>query len=350
MKESYWKLRARLQAAGLWPQGWIARGACYSLGLAVTLFILEMLLKLLAPKWSDSLGGWVKFLVFDAALLFSVVAFRWLKRKILWRLRNRLIVTYVFIGMIPAALLVAMGFITIYLLAGQFSNFVVTSEINGQLRSMYAVNAAVSNELAARIEKGEIPSAYSLSGLKKRDRAWERRRVCAWHGARVLPLSSAAESVSLVPFPGFFNKGNTRYAMAIREGLPFKEIVRDKGGLYLRVATVFAVGQDTLTVVTSEPLDKELVGDIAANLGEITLYASGFGSEPTWNTHVSVRQSSNHAVRALWSPLRFFGKFREGHRDHPAGDSYLLCADRTDRADYRYAHDSDGHRRGRSAL
>src|SRR6266446_1022327 len=219
MKESYWKLRARLQAAGLWPQGWIARGACYSLGLAVTLFILEILLKLLAPKWSDSLGGWVKFLVFDAALLFSVVAFRWLKRKILWRLRNRLIVTYVFIGMIPAALLVAMGFITIYLLAGQFSNFVVTSEINGQLRSMYAVNAAVSNELAARIEKGEIPSAYSLSGLKKRDRAW--------HGARVLPLSSAEESVSLVPFPAFFNKGDNRYAMAIREGLPFKEIVRD---------------------------------------------------------------------------------------------------------------------------
>ncbi len=67
MKKSYWKSRARLQAAGLWPQGWVARGACYSLGLALALFALEMLLKLIAPKWSDSLGGWVKFLVFDAA-------------------------------------------------------------------------------------------------------------------------------------------------------------------------------------------------------------------------------------------------------------------------------------------
>jgi sigma-B regulation protein RsbU (phosphoserine phosphatase) len=271
-----------MQAAGLWPQGWIARGACYSLGLAVALFALEMLLKLIAPQWSDSLGGWVKFLVFDAALLFSIGAFRWLRRRILWRLRNRLIVTYVFIGVIPAALLVAMGFITIYLFAGQFSSFVVTSEINGQLRSMQAVNAAVSNEVAARIEKGETVAADSLSGLKKRDRAWERRRVCAWHGTRLLPFSSTAESASVVSFPAFFTKNDNRYARVLHQGQPFKEIVRDKGNLYLRVATVFPVGRDALTVVTSEPLDRELLGDIAATLGEITLYASGFGSEPTF--------------------------------------------------------------------
>ena len=118
MREFYWKLRARMLAAGLWPQGWIARGACYSLGLAVALFALEILLKLVAPAASDSLGGWVRFLVFDAAVLFSILAFRWLKRKLLWRLRNRLIVTYVFIGVIPAVLLVAMAIITIYLFAG----------------------------------------------------------------------------------------------------------------------------------------------------------------------------------------------------------------------------------------
>ena len=81
MKKFYWTLRERMLTAGIWPQGWVARGACYSLGLAVGLFVLEMLLKLVAPKASDSLDGWVKFLVFDAALLFSILAFRWLKRK-----------------------------------------------------------------------------------------------------------------------------------------------------------------------------------------------------------------------------------------------------------------------------
>src|ERR1700678_4410268 len=186
MRESYWKLRERMLAAGVWPQGWIARGACYSLAFAIGLFALEMLLQLINPKWGDSVGGWVKFLVFEAAVLFSIVAFRWLKRKLLWRLRNRLIVTYVFIGVIPAALLVTMAIVTIYLFAGQFASFVVTSEINSQLRSLQAVNAAVSNELASHIEKGESPAVESLAGLKKRDRAWGRRRVAAWQGTRLV--------------------------------------------------------------------------------------------------------------------------------------------------------------------
>src|ERR1700723_1183749 len=265
MREFYWKNRARLFTAGLWPQGWVARGACYSLGLAIGLFVLEMLLTLFAPAAGDSLAGWVKFFFFDASLSFAILAFRALKRPVLWRLRNRLIVTYVFIGVIPAALLVTMALVTIYLFAGQFASFVITSEINSQLRSMQAVNAAVSNELAARIEKGQAPTAESLVGLRKRDRAWGRRRVCAWHGARILLFSGGAQNSSAMSFPEFFNKDDSGFAKAIREGQPFKEIIRDNNELYLRVASVFVVGPERLTVVTGEPLDRDLVADIAAN-------------------------------------------------------------------------------------
>ena len=285
MYDFYWKLRARMLTAGWWPQGWIARGACYSLGLAAGLFILEMLLKLVSRPASESLEGWVKFLVFDAALLFSILAFRTLKRKILWRLRNRLIVTYVFIGVIPAVLLVAMAVITIYLFAGQFASYVVTSEINSQLRSMQAVNAAVSNELAARIEKNQPPTAESLAGLRKRDRSWGRRRVCAWHGSRILLISGGSANPEAMDFPDFFNKDQGPYAKVLREGQPFKEIVRDKGGLYLRVASVFDVGSEKLTVVTGEPLDKDLVADIAANLGEITVYSAGIALDESHSNY-----------------------------------------------------------------
>ena len=44
--------------------------------------------------------------VFLACLLLR--AARWARQRLLWRLRNRLIVTYVFIGVIPIVLLVAM--------------------------------------------------------------------------------------------------------------------------------------------------------------------------------------------------------------------------------------------------
>lgn len=230
MRQTYWKWRARLLAAGLWPQGWMARGACYSLGLAIALFVLQMLLKLFLPKASGSLGGWVKFLVFDAALLFSILAFRWLKRRVLWRLRNRLIVTYVFIGVIPAVLLIAITFITLYGLAGQFAVFVVTSEVNSQLRNMEAVNAAVGNELASRLERGDNPTAESLAGLRKHDTAWKRRRMCAWYGDTFLPLGDESKNPPL-SLPTFLKGGGLR------------EITRDHDGLYLRVAHCFPQDQ-----------------------------------------------------------------------------------------------------------
>jgi phosphoserine phosphatase RsbU/P len=281
MQWSHPEFRSRLSAAGLWPDGRMARIACYFLGLGCGLWVLQRLLVLVAPTWGAHLGGWIGFLLFIAAVLFSVLAFRWLKTRVLWRLRNRLIVTYVFIGVIPVLLLVAMAFITLFMFAGQFASFVVTSEISSQLRGLEAVNAAIGNELVARLDRGENPASESLTGLKKHDRAWGRRRVRAWHGTKALPLPGEAQEGTTVVYPDFFTKDSNPYAQQLRDNQPFREIVRDGGELYLRVATMFPLRSETLTVVTSEPLDKDLVQQVGGDLGEITLYAAGLTVEDT---------------------------------------------------------------------
>jgi phosphoserine phosphatase RsbU/P len=278
VKWSYPELRHRLMQAGLWPESRMARIAWYLLGLGAFLFILRGVLALFAPSWGASLGGWAEFLAGSSGILFLLLAFGWLKRKILWRLRNRLIVTYVFIGVIPAVLLIAMAVITLYGLAGQFAVFVVTSEINSQLRSMEAVNAAVTNELAARLERGQNPAAESLAGLKKRDPAWGRRQVCAWYGEKPLPLCEESKG--------------SRLTLPSSKGAQFRDLVRDHGELHLRVVTAFDLGANRLVVVTSEPFDKELVGNIAANLGEISLSASTPEAQPT---SPPVQQAGLHA-------------------------------------------------------
>ena len=252
--------------AGLWPQGRMARLACYLAALALALFALQKLLGLFSPSWGEHLGGWVSFLTFLAGVLFFILAFRWIKRRILWRLRNRLIVTYVFIGVIPAVLLIAMALITLYGLGGQFAVFVVTSEKDAQLRSLEAVNETISSELAAHLERGEKPVPESLVGLTKRDPSWNRRQVCAWYGDKPLPLCNEFHGASLA-FPAFV-KGK------------FQDLVRDHERLHLRVGSSLQVGSNRLTVVTSEPFDKELVGKIAQGLGEITLYTTGEDEKP----------------------------------------------------------------------
>jgi phosphoserine phosphatase RsbU/P len=320
MRDLYWKCRARMVAAGLWPQGWIGRGAYYSIALAVALFVLQIFLRLFSPAWADSLTGWIRFLVFDAAVLFSISFFRVLKRKILWRLRNRLIVTYVFIGVIPVVLLVLMAVITTYLFAGQFASFVVTSEINSQLRSMQAMNAALGNELAARMEKGEPPTAESLAGLRKRDRAWGRRQVFAWLGENPLPISGAQTASGM--FPEFLNKGGNSYARAIREGQPFTQIVRDKDDLYLRAASMFDIEGQELTVVTSESFDRNLIAKIASNLGEITLYPAGFNWDERQNREAKQHPATPDGSKIFDSAnaAREYGSASKGgidQQEHP---------------------------------
>ena len=62
----------------------------------------------------------------------------------MWRLRNRLIVTYVFIGVIPVILLVAMGLIASYLFAGQFATYVAMSDLQSELQHLEATNRSMA--------------------------------------------------------------------------------------------------------------------------------------------------------------------------------------------------------------
>ena len=278
-------LRFRLQAAGLLPSTWLARAACYFLGLDLLLFALQKLFGLWKVSWGQALSGWVGILSFLVIILLALLAFRWLKVKLLWRLRNRLIVTYVFIGVIPVVLVVAMAFITIYLFAGQFANFVVTSELDSRLRSLQSVNAAIAHELAARLERGQPATAESLEGLKRHDTAWASRQICAWKGGKPLPVCNGAKP------------GETPFALPPSLNPKLGAIVRDQDKLYLRAATELGAESERLIVVSSELLDRKLLEQVAANLGEITLYARGFdfksyspSSGPSSNNNNSDRQ------------------------------------------------------------
>ena len=260
MPVSYRYLRFWLSQKGLLPTGKLALVTWYLLGVDLLLFGLQKILELFKSSYAESLAGWVTFLAFVVIVLFLVLGIRWLKKRVLWRLRNRLIVTYVFIGVIPVVLLVAMAVGLVYLFSGQFANFVVTSELESQQRSMGAVNAGIANELAEQIEQRQPPVSKSLEGLRKTDPFWAHHQVCAWFDDKPLPLCGTPPPFSL---PG---------SAIPQDG----KIVRDGENLYLRAATTLPVGNGKLTVISSQPLDQDLAERIAHDLGEITLYATSF--------------------------------------------------------------------------
>ncbi len=104
-------MRSRLLNFRLWlekndlaPKGKLAFLTWYLLGLDLLLLAVEKLVGLFRPPYSEYLSGWLGFLSTVVVLLVCVLAARWISSRLLWRLRNRLIVTYIFIGVIPLIL------------------------------------------------------------------------------------------------------------------------------------------------------------------------------------------------------------------------------------------------------
>ena len=253
----YRYLRLRLREAGFLPTSRVALIAWYLLGLDLLLFLLQKVFGFFHLPYGDSLGGWVSFLSFLVIVLFSILAFRWIKAKALWRLRNRLIVTYVFIGFIPLVLLIALALGSFYLFAGQFATFIVTTGLNSELSSLSAANSTIARHLSSQIQREPAAWVASLETLHQTDKHWANRQICVWLNQKIVLNSSPTEVAAPISPP---------YLKT-----PFRGVVRDHDKLFLRVLETVPLKEGNLTVISSEPVD-QLLQTLAANLGEITLY------------------------------------------------------------------------------
>ncbi len=87
----------------------------------------------LVLEWTHFANGLATLLALVLVVLGSVLAIgliRGIVRKSIWRLRNRLIMTYVFIGMVPIVLILALAGIGTYILVGQVAAYLVSSELD----------------------------------------------------------------------------------------------------------------------------------------------------------------------------------------------------------------------------
>ena len=260
------ELESKLREKGMWPESRIAWATLYVLALDVFLFAVQLFASRIWRGMASSLTGWVTFLSILAIVLLAIVAFRWLRANLLWRLRNRLIVTYVFIGVIPVLLLVAISLISLYLFAGQFARFLITSDIAAHLRSLEASNRAMAHALANQLEHGGNLDA-AVGSIRPRHREWARRQVCVWYRDQQQASCSGPEGALTFSFPPFITGD-------------FHDIVRDHGKVHLRVATIVTAGPESLRVITTEPLDKSLIEGIAGDLGKITVSPDARATEP----------------------------------------------------------------------
>ena len=123
--------------------------------------------------WALGAGG-LRFLFGLLFLVFAfVVALRWLgawRRQMLWRLRNRLLITYLFIAVIPILLIVGMVALTAYMLYGQLAGYLIASDLESKARQLGALNLGLAAELAGHAPPGSADLG-DLRTLLEREQA-----------------------------------------------------------------------------------------------------------------------------------------------------------------------------------
>ncbi|MGH9468205.1 MAG: PP2C family protein-serine/threonine phosphatase [Terriglobales bacterium] len=123
--------------------------------VTVGLGVLTLILGLPALFGHATLGG---FGVLRGA--FSIAVFILLIRVVhllatetLWLLRNRLILAYVFMGVVPVLLIAGMLAIGAYMFYGQYASYLLLNELNQHTRNVGAVNTLTVHELDRHPER-----------------------------------------------------------------------------------------------------------------------------------------------------------------------------------------------------
>lgn len=208
----------------------------------------------------STLRGWAIFVTLIFAFCATRLSFHWARQMVLWRLRHRLIVTYIFIGVIPILLLLLIVTLGSYLLTGQFATYVAISDFHSDLQHLEAGNDSLAAQLRtlSRSRKLDTQAAGQLASVSGDD--FPQRTVTVWQGEKGFSLTSGGTLIKNLPanvhdaikgnFSGFVNDGDT---------------------LYLRAVKRYDQDGKPITVISSVPITPELVLSAMSDLGSITL-------------------------------------------------------------------------------
>jgi sigma-B regulation protein RsbU (phosphoserine phosphatase) len=245
----------RRKFAWLIPETIIGRLTWYVGLLWAGTHIVRQILIFFGSPASQSLDGWASTFNFIFFVFVCVVGFRWMRRNLLWRVRNRLIVTYMFIGVIPVVLILGMIGISGYLISNQYATSQARVELDGEVRALQLACMNQASRLAEGSPKEANAAAVTISYLSKR---FPELTLAGWRNGKP---ATANASLPQMKVPDW-TKGS------------FHGVVIENGNLFIRTVETVSAGKDQALVLISVPVTKELLDRTIGDLGEAKLHTS----------------------------------------------------------------------------
>lgn len=185
------------------------------------------------------------------------------KAQMLWPVRRRLVVTYLFIAVVPILLIVILAGLGGYILNGQFAAFLVNQKIHDQLEELAQLNRVVAHDAY----QSEDPSAEALINHIE-------SLFVAQLGAHAEQYPSLEITVRVADRTRSFNLAGRPMAKPLTvpawlDTDEFAGIVADENQIALRAVArgLTPVGQFHL--ILSQPFSPELLDRVGEGIGPI---------------------------------------------------------------------------------
>ena len=237
----------------------MTRFAVWVIAYGVALWLVERLTgPVPGPLW---FLFWITFI--PSLVYFLIRGIGFVRHRLLWRLRRRLMVAYIFIAVVPILLIVLLVGLGAFIVNGQFAAFLVASRLHESFAELKQVNRAVIHE--ARLTERRPPEA-----MLERIRAFYVSELQE-HRANYPGLEITVRLDSRTR--AFFLDGRpvanpvTMPSWLTRE--EFAGIVMDNGEIALRTVERNQTPSGELTIILSQPFTPELLDLVGAGVGPV---------------------------------------------------------------------------------
>ena len=230
--------------------------------------IVALGLKLVVGVLGSAAPGWLR--VLDVAgNIVLVVAFGYLlvrilaivQRRLLWRVRRRLVLSYILVGFVPIVLIVSFFLLVGLLVAGTVSSSRVQASFENVVADAAGLAVTTAVDLRGLVDPSDVPAV-----LERRLRGVEARYPLA--SIAVVPRAEGALSRSVagawrhtdepLEFPAWLVRGDRGIVMS---GTPERRVV------VARAAEVIEVAGRVVAVVADLPLADDVVAQMQASSG-----------------------------------------------------------------------------------
>ena len=231
--------------------------------IAITILILYVLMRVVALAGRAlPLTGFVGFLSFLAVAFLLVRLIPWFRTTFMWTLRNRLIVAYVFIAVVPVILLLTMVGVGSYLLYLELGAHLLHDDLQDRVSIIGTQAESIANAIEHAEEHGAKPGDES-----------------------VLQRPEVAESIATAKlnWPDLrVHLNGGQHLLQSRNGTRFSGLAEHEGKLWFAAAEKRESTSGPFTLALSAPVTPELLDGFASELGpiEVVLWRPAMANDP----------------------------------------------------------------------